>query len=126
MSDIKFLLIEDEPLIAEAIAAVMERNHFVVSAIVYSKEDAFEHLNTHFPDMVLLDINLNGQMDGIEIAEKINKQYNIPFIFITSCSDKHTLEKAKFTEPSGFIVKPFNDSGLYSTLEIALHNHPKK
>ena len=126
MSDIKILIVEDEPLIAEDIAAVIERNEFMVSAIVYSKADAIEELDHNLPDMVLLDINLNGEMDGIEIAEKINSHYNIPFIYITSYSDKLTLEKAKFTEPSGYIVKPFNEAALYSTLEIALYNHAQK
>jgi len=126
MSDIKLLIIEDEPLIAEDIAQWLEKNEFVVSAVVYSKEDAMEQLHNNLPDMVLLDINLNGEMSGIDIADKINKVYNIPFIFITSYSDKQTLEKAKYTEPSGYIVKPFNEASLYSTLEIALYNHAQK
>ena len=126
MSDIKLLIVEDEPLIAEDIAQWLEKNEFLVSAVVYSKEDAMQQLITNLPDMVLLDINLNGEMSGIEIAEKINTVYNIPFIFITSYSDKQTLEKAKFTEPSGYIVKPFNEASLYSTLEIALYNHAQK
>ena len=126
MSDIRVLIVEDEPLIAEDIAQGLEKNEFLVSAVVYSKEDAIEQLNINLPDMVLLDINLSGEMSGIEIAEKINTQYNIPFIFITSYSDKQTLEKAKFTEPSGYIVKPFNEASLYSTLEIALYNHAQK
>ena len=126
MSDIKVLIVEDEPLIAEDIAQALEKNEFLVSAVVYSKEDAIEQLNINLPDLVLLDINLSGEMSGIEIAKKINTQYNIPFIFITSYSDKQTLEKAKFTEPSGYIVKPFNEASLYSTLEIALYNHAQK
>ena len=126
MSDIKVLIVEDEPLIAEDIAQGLKKNEFLVSAVVYSKEDAIEQLNTNLPDMVLLDINLSGEMSGIEIAKKINTQYNIPFIFITSYSDKQTLEKAKFTEPSGYIVNPFNEASLYSTIEIALYNHAQK
>ncbi len=126
MSDIRVLIVEDEPLIAEDIAQGLEKNEFLVSAVVYSKTDAIEQLNINLPDMVLLDINLSGEMSGIEIAEKINTLYNIPFIFITSYSDKQTLEKAKFTEPSGYIVKPFNEASLYSTLEIALYNHAQK
>lgn len=126
MNDVKILIVEDEPIIAEDIAALIERNDFVVSAIVYTKENALHELQTNLPDLVLLDINLNGEMDGLLIAEKINEQFNIPFIFITSYSDKSTLEKAKYTEPSGYIVKPFNEGGLYSTLEIALYNHAQK
>lgn len=126
MGDIKVLIVEDEPIIAEDIASLIEKNDFVVSAIVYKKENALQQLCANLPDLVLLDINLNGEMDGLSIAEKINEEFNIPFIFITSYSDKATLEKAKYTEPSGYIVKPFNEAGLYSTLEIALYNHAQK
>lgn len=126
MGDIRILIVEDEPIIAEDIASLVEKNDFVVSAIVYTKANALQELDTNLPDLVLLDINLNGEMDGLLIAEKINQQLNIPFVFITSYSDKSTLEKAKYTEPSGYIVKPFNEAGLYSTLEIALYNHAQK
>ena len=126
MGDIRILIVEDEPIIAEDIAALVENNDFDVSAIAYTKAIALRELDTNLPDLVLLDINLNGEMDGLAIAEIINEQFNIPFIFITSYSDKSTLEKAKYTEPSGYIVKPFNEAGLYSTLEIALYNHAQK
>lgn len=126
MSDIRILIVEDEPLIAEDIAQSLEKHEFIVSAIVYTKEDALERLSADLPDIALLDINLNGEMDGIEIADTINKQHNIPFIFITSYADKQTLEKAKYTEPSGYVVKPFNEASLFSTLEIALYNHAQK
>ena len=126
MNGIRVLIVEDEPLIAEDIAAVLERDDYVISGIVYGKSDALGELAANLPDMALLDINLNGGMEGIEIADIINQQYNIPFVFITSYSDKYTLDKAKHTEPSGYIVKPFNEAGLYSTLEIALYNHAQK
>jgi len=126
MSEIRILIVEDEPLIAEDIASVLERNEYIISAIAYSKADALTALQTDLPDMALLDINLNGGLEGIEIADTINQHYNIPFVFITSYSDKHTLDKAKHTEPSGYIVKPFNEAGLFSTLEIALYNHAQK
>lgn len=126
MSDIRILIVEDEPLIAEDIACLLEKHDFVVSAIVYTKEDAINELNNNIPDMVLLDINLNGKIEGIDIAEEVNNHYNIPFIFITSYSDKQTLDRAKHTEPSGFVVKPFNEATLYSTLEIGLYNYAQK
>ena len=126
MSDIKVLIVEDEPLIAEDIASLLEKNDYVISAIAYTKEDALSELENDLPDLVLLDINLNGEPSGIEIAEKVNTVYNIPFVFLTSYSDRQTLEKAKYTEPSGYIVKPFNEASLYTTLEIALFNHAQK
>jgi DNA-binding NarL/FixJ family response regulator len=126
VNEVKILIVEDEPIIAEDIGALIERNDFVATAIAYTKKDALHELDTNLPDLVLLDINLNGEMDGLLIAEQIHEQYNIPFIFITSYSDKSTLEKAKYTEPSGYIVKPFNEAGLYSTIEIAMFNHAQK
>lgn len=126
MVPIKILIVEDEPLIAEDIAAVLERNELAVSAIVYNKTDALLELKNNLPDIALLDINLNGGMEGIEIATAINQHYNIPFIFITSYSDKTTLDLAKHTQPSGYIVKPFNEAGLYTAVEIALFNHAEK
>lgn len=126
MSGKSILIVEDEPLIAENVADALKRNDFSVSAIVYTKEDALEELKNNLPDVAILDVNLNGKMEGIEIAEKIAGCYNIPFIFLTSYSDKRTLTNAKFTEPSGYIVKPFTEAGLYSSLEIALYNYAQR
>ena len=126
MRDIRVLIVEDEPLIAEDLAAILEREGFSISAVVYTPEDAMEELQTHLPDIALLDINLSGAQEGITLAEHIHAHLHIPHVFITSYSDKHTLDKAKHTEPAGYIVKPFNEAGLYSTLEIALYNHAQK
>lgn len=122
----KILIVEDEPLIAEDIAAILSRNDFQVAAIAYTIEEALLELKQNLPDMALLDINLNNKMDGIEIAATIQHGYAIPFLFITSYSDKSTLEKAKLTEPAGYIVKPFNEAGLCSAIEIASYNHTQR
>ena len=126
MNCTRVLIVEDEPLIAADIAGILKRNDFVISAIVYTQDEAMEELRNRLPDLALLDINLNGKMEGIAIAETIKRDYNIPFIFITSYSDKNTLDKAKHTEPAGYVVKPFNDAALYSTIEIALFNYAQK
>lgn len=126
MRDIRILIVEDEPLIAEDLAAILEREGFTISAVVYTPEDAMDELHGRLPDMALLDINLDGGMEGIMLAQHIHAHLHIPFVFITSYSDKQTLDKAKHTEPAGYIVKPFNEAGLYSTLEIALYNHAQK
>lgn len=126
MNEIKILIVEDEPLIAEDIAEALRLNDYAVSAIVYSKEDALAELDRNLPDVVLLDINLNGGMEGIEIAGTIAARYSIPFIFLTSYSDKTTVASSKVTEPAGYIVKPFTEAGLYSSLEIALYNYAQK
>ena len=126
MNEIRVLIVEDEPLIAEDIAATLRHADFAVSGIAYSKQEALDKISSQVPDLALLDINLSGGMEGIEIAEEINRKYILPFVFLTSYADKQTLEKAKQTEPAGYIVKPFSEASLYSTIEIALYNYAQK
>ena len=126
MSEIRVLIVEDEPLIAEDIAAILQHIDFSVSGLVYTKVDALAELEENTPDFVLLDINLNGEQEGIEIAEIIRKKYHIPFVFLTSYSDKATVNLAKATEPSGYLVKPFTEASLFTTIEVAWYNHQQK
>jgi DNA-binding NarL/FixJ family response regulator len=123
MSGIKVLIVEDEPLIAKNIGMYLNNNDFEVSAIAYDPDEAFFQLKKQPPDFAILDINLESEKDGIEIAEYINHHNFIPFVYLTSYSDKDTIDRAKKTNPAGFIVKPFNEKTLYATIEIALANH---
>ena len=123
---IRILVVEDEPLIAEDIRDILESIDFTVSGVAYNSEAALAELSHNPPDMVLLDVNLGSELDGIEIASLINKQYGIPFVYITSYADRATLERAKHTQPMGYIVKPFDEKDLFSTLEIALYNFSQK
>lgn len=120
---IQVLIVEDEPLIARNIAMYLRNHDYEVSGIAHDADEAFWMLKRNTPDFALLDINLEDDRDGVEIAEFINKNYFIPFVYLTSYSDKTTLERAKSTNPGGFIVKPFNENTLYATIEIALANH---
>lgn len=122
MDTIRILIVEDEPLIAENISMYLNNHNFAVSGIAYDDEEAFAELKNNPPDAVLLDVNLESAKDGIEIAEYINNNNRIPFVFLTSYSDKTIVERAKRTNPAGYIVKPFNEQTLYTTLEIALAN----
>lgn len=122
MSAIRVLIVEDEPLIVENIAMYLNNHDFSVSGIAYDPDEAYQELKQNPPDIVLLDVNLESNQDGIEIASYINEHNRIPFIFLTSYSDKVTVERAKQTNPAGFIVKPFNEQTLYTTLEIAIFN----
>ncbi len=126
MNEIKVLIVEDEPVIAQNISMYLNNNDFMVSGIAYDDEEAFSQLATNTPDAVVLDINLESTISGIEIAQHINRDYKIPFIFLTSYADKETLGKAKKVEPSGYIVKPFNEKTLLATLEIAISNYASK
>ena len=122
MDTIRVLIVEDEPLIAENISMYLNNHNFAVSGIAYDDEEAIAELKNNPPDAVLLDVNLESAKDGIEIAEYINNNNRIPFVFLTSYSDKTIVERAKRTNPAGYIVKPFNEQTLYTTLEIALAN----
>jgi len=123
MTGIKILIVEDEPLIAKNIGMYLNNNDYEVSAIAFDPEEALFQLKKQPPDLAILDINLESEMDGIDIAEHINRHNFIPVIYLTSYSDKDTIDRAKKTNPAGFIVKPFNEKTLYATIEIALSNH---
>jgi len=120
------LIVEDEPLIAEDLASCLIRNNFDITGIAYSYQQALHELKLHLPDLVLLDINLNNDLEGIRIANYINENFQIPFIFITSYSDKATLDLAKVTLPAGYIVKPFNEASIYTAIEVSYYNHTQK
>ena len=126
MSEIKILIVEDEPLIAQHISMYLNNNDFTVSGIAYDYEEAMNELHNNPPDAVILDINLDSAQDGIDIATHINKKMRIPFLFLTSYSNKETLQRAKAVEPSGYIVKPFNERTLLATLEIAISNFSQR
>lgn len=125
-SELKILIIEDEPLIAEHIATYLNNADFTVSGIAYDDEEARNQLRMATPDAVILDINLDGPTDGIQLADYINKQYSLPFLFLTSYADRDTLERAKKVEPWGYIVKPFNEKTLQASLEIAISNFAQR
>ena len=126
MNEIKILIVEDEPVIAKNISMYLDNNDFMVSGIAYDYDEAMKELEHNTPDAVILDINLDSDKDGIDIAAHINKEFHIPFLFLTSYSNKETLERAKVVEPSGYIVKPFNERTLLATLEIAISNFSQR
>jgi DNA-binding NarL/FixJ family response regulator len=126
MSEFKVLIVEDEPIIAENIAVYLNNADFTVSGIAYDDEDAKMQLKSNTPDAVILDINLDSDEDGIKIADFINKNYKLPFIFLTSYADRETLERAKAVEPWGYIVKPFNEKTLQASLEMAISNFAQR
>ncbi len=126
MIELKILIVEDEPLIAENIAHYLNNSSFTVCGIAYDDEEAKMFLENDRPDAVILDINLESDMNGIDLAYLINEKYAAPFIFLTSYADKETLEKAKKVKPWGYIVKPFNEDTLLASLEIAIYNFAQK
>ena len=125
MLAIRVLIVEDDPIITEDIKDMLTSVNYQVVATAYDKEEALEAIDQIKPDLVLLDINLDGNYEGFEVAEYINKTRKIPFLYLTSYSGKEVIDKAKQTLPMGYIVKPFNERELFSSIEIALHNFSK-
>ncbi len=125
MSKIKILVVEDESIVAKDIQKSLEKLGYEVPGTASSAASAYEKLEIIQPDLVFLDIKLKGEEDGIHIAEHIKEKYNIPVIFLTSYVDQDTLDRAKVTEPYGYIVKPFNDSDLKTTVEMALFKYSR-
>ncbi len=120
MTKTRILVVEDESIVAKDIQKSLEKLGYEVPATASSAASAYEKLEHIQPDLVFLDIKLKGEEDGIHIAEHIKEKYNIPVIFLTSYVDQETLDRAKVTEPYGYIVKPFNESDLKTTVEMAL------
>ena len=121
------MIVEDELITAEAIAILLRKLNYEPVAIVSSGEEAISKLKNLEPDLILMDIILAGSMDGIEAAQFINTNYNIPIIFITAYGDKKTLDRAKISEPYGYIVKPItNEDELLPIIELAMYNHQIK
>ncbi|MEJ7739273.1 MAG: response regulator transcription factor [Chitinophagaceae bacterium] len=126
MSEVRVLIIEDEPVIAENIAGYLNNNDFMVSGIAYDSEEARNQLMVNTPDAVLMDINLGSDEDGIDLARFINKNYKVPILFLTSYADKETIQRAKEVEPSAYILKPFHEKALLASLEIAISNYARR
>lgn len=120
MSKTRILVVEDESIVAKDIQKSLEKLGYEVPATASSAASAYEKLEELQPDLVFLDIKLKGDEDGIHIAGHIHEKYHIPVIFLTSYVDQETLDRAKVTEPYGYIVKPFNESDLKTTVEMAL------
>ena len=119
----KILIVEDESIVAADIEDTLHKIGYEVVGIVSSGEDALERAAVHAVDLILMDIQLKGTLDGIETAATVREKYNIPVVYLTAHADEATLERAKITEPYGYIVKPFEEIELKVALELALYKH---
>jgi PAS domain S-box-containing protein len=117
------MIVEDERIIAEDIQRSLKNLGYKISSIASSGNKAIEDAEKYHPDIVLMDIVLKGDMDGIEAAGQIRLRFNIPVIYLTAYSDEKMLERAKITEPFGYIIKPFNERELHINIEIALYKY---
>ncbi len=120
---ISILVVEDETIVALEIESRLTKLGYRVVSTATSGEEAVEKAEHYKPGLVLMDINLEGDMDGTEAAEAIRDKYNIPVIYLTAYSDDETLKRAKITEPFAYILKPFGERDLYTAIETALYRH---
>lgn len=120
MAPKKILIVEDDDIIAKVEDWRLKNLGYEVAGRAVSGAEAMELVAKTKPDLVLMDINIQGDMDGIETAKRIKKQFSIPVVYVTSHSDGPTLDRAKATQPDGFVVKPFEDNDLRVSIELAL------
>ncbi|MBN2347840.1 MAG: response regulator [Bacteroidales bacterium] len=125
MSKIKILIVEDELIIAEDMKEMLRELEYSVIGVACDYNEAEDLLEKELPDIALIDIQLRGNIDGISLAQSIKEKNNLPVIFVTSHSDKATVERAKLANPDGYIVKPFDKKDLFTSVEIALSNFLK-
>lgn len=123
MSKVKVLVVEDERIVAKDIQNTLKNLGYDVPSIASTGEEAIRKSGEFKPDIILMDIVLKGEIDGIEAASQIRSRFKIPIIYLTAYEDEDTLDRAKVTEPLGYILKPFEERDLHTTLEMALYRH---
>jgi|AGTN01.2.fsa_nt_gi PAS domain S-box/PAS domain S-box/PAS domain S-box len=120
---VKILVVEDERIVAMDLMSRLRNLGYEVPGSASSGEEAIEKAVRWRPDLVLMDIYLNGEMDGIQAAVRIKSRFNIPVIYLTAYADPGTLQRAKVTEPFGYVLKPFEERELLTTIEMALYKY---
>lgn len=123
MRKTQILIVEDEDFFSRNVRDILEDLGYGIAGIESSGEKALEKAREICPDLVLMDIMLEGGMDGVEAAEEIRKRLNIPVVYLTGLTGDQLLERAKTTEPFGYILKPFQERELHTVIEIALYRH---
>jgi two-component system, LytTR family, response regulator LytT len=126
MSKVNILVVEDESIVAKDIQNSLRRLGYNVPTTLSTGEEAILEAEQQKPDLVLMDIMLKGELSGIEAADQIRNRFHIPVIYLTAYADESTLAKAKVTEPYGYIIKPFKEIDLHTTIEMALYKHGKE
>lgn len=118
-------IVEDESIVAKDIQHSLTKLGYNVVGIANNGNDAIDKITELAPDLVLMDIMIKGPLTGIEVTEKIKEKMNVPVIFLTAYADEGTLSRAKVMEPYGYILKPFKEIDLHSTIEMAVYKHQK-
>lgn len=126
MSKVSVLVVEDESIVSKDIQHSLKKLGYNVVGAAPSGEKAVELAIELKPNIILMDIMLKGEMNGIEASAEIKKSLNVPIIFLTAYADENTLSKAKITEPYAYIIKPFKEIDLHTSIEMALYKHGKE
>jgi PAS domain S-box-containing protein len=123
VSKASILIVEDSFIVAYHLKTTLESEGYNVVGSYDSGEGALDFLKSSRPDLVLMDIMLNGVIDGVETARIIKSEYFLPIIYITALTDRDTIQRAKITEPHGYLTKPFEDREIFTVIEMALYKH---
>ena len=119
----RILIVEDEAIVAESLKDQLINLGYQVCRTAANGEDAMRIMEHSEPDLVMMDIMLEGPMDGVEVAGRIREKNEIPVIFLTAYSDNETLQRAKITEPFGYLIKPYKERELHTNIEVSLYRH---
>ncbi len=123
MEKIQILVVEDEGIIAKDLQSMLRKLGYDVPVTVGTGEKAILTAGANQPDLILMDINLRGAIDGVEAATTISAQQDVPIVYLTANSDEATMQRAKVTDPFGFLIKPFEERALHAGIEMALYKH---
>ncbi|PKN36894.1 MAG: hypothetical protein CVU62_12400 [Deltaproteobacteria bacterium HGW-Deltaproteobacteria-2] len=119
----KIMVVEDEWIVADQLCNNLKDLGYMVCSTASTGDEAISNVKEDKPDLILMDIVLKNKMDGIEAAEQITSQFNIPVIYLTAYTNQEYIERAKQTKPFGYLIKPFKQGELYANIEMALHKH---
>lgn len=122
MFSVKIGVVEDEMIIAASIVSTLKKLNYLVPTPASSYFEALEMIEKEQPHLLLLDINLGGQKDGIDVAEFVRANHQLPIIFLTANSDTKTVQRAKTVNPNAYLLKPFTKDDLFASIEIAISN----
>src|SRR4051794_21382046 len=117
------LVVEDEAVVAKDLQTRLKKLGYHVPLTVPTGEEAIDRARELRPALILMDIRLKGDLDGIEAAARIQQDFRTPIIYLTAYADEGTLDRAKVTEPFGYILKPFNERELHTAIQVALFKH---
>lgn len=120
MNELKVLVVEDDPMIADSVQDILGILKHEVVGVAENAEDAIKICNEKQPDLALLDIQIGGDIDGVQLAELINQNFEIPFIFTTAFADGETIKRAKDQGPFGYLVKPYGVKDINAAIEVAM------